>query len=341
MSDIAISVISQVLQTNKDDYIIDSKAHGELILDIITQEPIKYKHYMIIDNQIYNFYTLYNYIRYKYNKDREIATIPHNRKSFTVKLLEEINSKFKNKSKIIFEIIKFRFLEFPQEMQECLLALKDNEREILLETYKIDLMIMLSNLDCDLIIRLITYHYYLLVDNVSDDDIKQALKKDYRALLFLSNDKITEDIAKFVVQIDGMSLMILHPRLRTEELINLAIVNNNIIRKYIHKGKTIEEIIKIKGISTEEIIKLAVEECIDKLKNVLSEKLKVEIVTESITKEINTLKYLLNEKITSELITQNIINNNIELENISSRIIIEVMTYLAIMNDSNFSLSES
>jgi hypothetical protein len=206
-----------MFQRNDDGYIIDCAvlAQGELILDIISQEPIK--NYIIIQNQLYDVNILYDYIKYKFIKEKLIATIPHTRRPFTKEILEEINNKVFEKSplgnsKIIVELIELS--KFPIQTQEYLLILEYEQRRKILdfEDYKIQILISEPDFVID---TLFNDYHYLLNNDISDEDVINAAKEYYRSLLFIPFDTISIDIIKSLVQNNGELLKYVPPERMT------------------------------------------------------------------------------------------------------------------------------
>jgi hypothetical protein len=238
--------MEQYFQINNDGIILDSD--NNIISDIINDNPIHIDKHIYIDKQLYDIDNLYNYIKYKFNTDKEIATIPHNRKLFTEEILQNINNRLSlthcpDKSEIITEIIKL--LKFPQKTQKCLLALKSNERKIILEDYKINILLQLLEYDIDSIIDLVSEFYHLFDNNISDIVIKDTIKYNNMSLLLISSDKITNKIIKFAIQYHHRALQYIPDNKMTDEIINFAVRSNGYTLQYIPVIKMTDEIIKL------------------------------------------------------------------------------------------------
>jgi len=230
--------MEEYCQINNDGFILDctSLTQGELILDPIKLEPVHIDKHIYIDKQLYDIDNLCKYILYKFYIDKEIVTIPHNRKLLTEEILENINNRlnltyFPDKSEIITEIIKL--LKFPKKTQECLLALKSNERKIILEDYKINIILKLLEKDTDTIIDLVSEFYYLFNTNISDKVIINTIKRYNMSLLLIPSDKITDKIIKFIIKYHYRALQFIPPELITDKVVKLAVENDGYSLQYI------------------------------------------------------------------------------------------------------------
>jgi hypothetical protein len=215
------------LYLNLQGYIIDGD--GEIILDMISHEPIHTDKSICIDKQVYNIESLYNYIKYYYNNN-VLATIPHNREPFTEDILQNINSKLNEtycsetycsyKSEIIIELIKLS--KFSKKTQEYLLYLEYEQRKSILKKYD-----------------------HLLNNDISEEIIKDAIKYNYISLLFVPIDKMTNDVIKFALKNNSRSLQYVPDYLKTEEIIKLAVQNDGDALQYVPDYLKTEEIIKL------------------------------------------------------------------------------------------------
>jgi hypothetical protein len=260
--------MSDIIQTNEDGYIIDCAAHGEIILDPIKLEPIHKNKSIFIHTKFYDVESLYDHIVYDYNNNI-LATIPHNRQSFTEQILQEINNKLNNESEIIIEIINL--LKFPKKTHEYILFLEKDKRTIILgfEDYKINILILLSEDDIN---DLFNNYDYLLSSNVSEEDIKKAVSKNYQSLLFL-------DIARISFAIE------------CEHIIKIALKNSYFALKYIPYK-----------LMTEEIIKFAIRHDYKAFQFVPSEKMTDKIIRFAVKIDSYALEFLPYEKMTYEII---------------------------------------
>jgi hypothetical protein len=219
-----------IFETNSDGYIIDN--NGIEIICQICKEAININihKYIIIQGKVYNVKSLLNYILYEFNKEKQIPRIPHNiREPITEEILQNINNKISNKSEIIIEIINL--LKFPKKTQEYLLALEEEQRKIILdfEDYKIKILIKLSEDDVDLLFK--QYHY-LLNNDISEEVIKDAVKKCYKSLLFVPTYKITKEMFNLANKKDAIPLKYIEFQNKkepsdkmTKEITNLSVRN--------------------------------------------------------------------------------------------------------------------
>lgn len=235
-----------LVEIDNNENILDSE--GNIVLCPIYSNPVHIDKNIFIDKQLYDVENLYNYIKYKFIKDKEIARIPHNRKPFTEEILENINNRSNivdcsKKTEIIAEIIKL--LKFPKQTQDCLLALKDEERKIILEDYKINIILKLLEKDTDSIIDLVSEFYYLFNTNISDKVIINTIKSYNISLLLIPSNKITDNIIKFIIKYHNKALQFIPPELITDKVIELAVKIDGCVLQYIPVIKITDKIIKL------------------------------------------------------------------------------------------------
>jgi len=320
---------------NKEGYIIN-KNNGSLVIDMLSHKPIHINNAIIRHKEVFDAYYLFEklslVINYVDNAQRKILC--------DIFINDIINSSPSDIiSKIIIEIMKT--LKIPKKTQNMLLSLIPDHCDILLKiVYKFK---YLSFSDIDFLFN--NYNYLLknnieLIQNkfslyndiiieirkvlieqavkedyktllfipeheITDDIIKLAIECDYLAISNLSNDKLTDDVIKFAVQKDGFSFLYVPEEKRTEEIIKLAIKTEFIKKEFIFSDM-FDHIPEDK--ITDEIIKLAIKEskCDSSIFSYIpKDKITDEIIKLAIKKEFifsEMFDYIPEDKITDEII---------------------------------------
>jgi hypothetical protein len=314
---------------NKEGYIIN-KNNGSLVIDMLSRKPIHINNAKIQNKEVYDWKYLYNkligvlaYVNYPQRNilwDIFINDISNSSPSDII-------------SKIIIEIMKT--LEIPKEIQNMLLSLVPDHCDILLKIVDNIEFILDFNSDINFLfnnynyllnknIGLIQNHFSLnndITEEIRKILIKQAVKEDYRTLLFIPDHEITDKIILFAVENDEWAVKFISEDRFTDKLIRLAIRKNNESFKYIPEDKITDEIIRFaiktniylfefiqQDKITDKIIKFAIKNAeydFDVCKFIPEDKITDEIIKLAIKEDKFTIDFIHNipeDKITDEII---------------------------------------
>jgi hypothetical protein len=293
---------------NKEGYIINKKDRS-LVIDMLSHKPIHINNAIIKHKVVFDAYYLFEklsvVINYVDDTQRKILC--------DIFLNNIINSSPSDIiSKIIIEIMKI--LEIPLQTQNMLLSLVPDHCDILLK--------ILSKLDCydyEDIDFLFNNYNYLLKNNIEliqnkfslyNDIIieirkvliEQAVKEDYKTLLFIPEHEITDDIIKLAIKCDYRAISNLSNDKLTDDFIKFAVQNNGFAFLYVPEDKITEEIIKL-AIKTEFIKKEFIFS--DMFEYIPEDKITDEIIKLAINEskcDSSIFSYIPKDKITDEII---------------------------------------
>jgi hypothetical protein len=219
----------------------DTDSYINNIEDPITHEPIPKDRAITIHKQLYDANSLSKYIE----SNKLFATIPHNREPFTEQMLRDIYDKSTcSKSDIIIELIILLKFSCPKGTQKIILSLEPEQRKILLGflDYKIKILMKLSLININYLLK---NYCYLLSTNITEEIIKEAVKKNYISLLLIPEDKMTDEICALAVKNNGFSLQYVPIEKQTDEIIKLAVQNEGLALQYVPDDRMTDEIIKL------------------------------------------------------------------------------------------------
>jgi len=295
---------------NKEGYIIN-KNNGSLVIDMLSYKPIHINNAIIRHKEVFDAYNLFKklsiIINYVDDTQRKILC--------NIFLNNIINSSPSDIiSKIIIKIMKI--LEIPKETQNMLLSLVPENCDILLK--------ILSKLYCydyEDIDFLFNNYNYLLKNNIEliknkfslNNDIifeirkaliKQAVKEDYRTLLFVPDYLLTDDIIKLAIKCDYRAISNLSNDKLTNDFIKLAFQNNSFAFLYVPEHNLTDEIIKlaIKTLAIKKEKSFSISDIFDCIsENKITDEI-IKVAIKEAQYDFNIFKYFPKDKITDEII---------------------------------------
>ena len=199
LTDEGLEILKYYIDEN--GYLKDKK-NPELLEDPITGESIHITNAVLIDKEVYDANNLFNCI----NKFGNMK-IPHNRQIYSPANLVDIRNKLDNDENK--NIIKNKIFEnFSVKVRTQLKLLKPEQLEILFTKIKINILDLKIERD-DTILNLVNY---LLENNITDennnitDKFKNDLKKNYKLLILVPDNKITYEICIIAVKTNSYAL---------------------------------------------------------------------------------------------------------------------------------------
>ena len=188
---------------DENNYLKDKK-NPELLEDPISKDNIHVKNAVLIEKQIYDANSLLGCIKSGYTVN------PHNRQIYSPANLVDIRNKLDNNENknIIKNKIFENFSVKVRTQLELLNLLKPEQLEILFTKIKINILNLKIERD-DTILNLVNY---LLENNIIDennnitDKFKNDLKKNYKLLILVPDNKITYEICMIAVKTTSYAL---------------------------------------------------------------------------------------------------------------------------------------
>jgi hypothetical protein len=216
---------------DKDGYLKDKKT-TDLLEDPISKESIHFKNAVLIDKEVYDVNSLFDSINSGH------MTIPHNRSNYSPIYLLNIRNKLNDNEKknIIFNKILNKFSENMQTQLMLLDQLKPEQLKIFFTKYDI-----FKSERENIILELVNY---LLNNNITDENnnitekFKENLKKNYKLLLFVPENKMTYEICMIAVNTSSFALKYIpKDSIMTKEeyfqICKIAVTQNGLALKFV------------------------------------------------------------------------------------------------------------
>ena len=295
--------------------LIKNKENNEELLnevDFLTFEKINIKTAILINMQVYDVNSLFKWIQKKYN-NKQTPTLPLTNGNFSLSNLLDIRNKLDNddKKNIIKDII---VLQLPERVQNIFKELNKEQLDIIFTITKISI---LKDLSIDLIEELFSKYKYLLNNNIIDNEIIDALKKDYSTLLLVPEKKMTDNIIELAVIQNGFALVYVPVHMIKPDICEIAVKNNGNTLKYIpnnlrtfkiceaavkQNGRAFHDVLADKMTSQEYLIicNIAVKHNGTILKFVPKDFRTYEICKSAVEDDGSALYYVLGDKMTSQ-----------------------------------------
>ena len=196
--------------------------------DFLTLEKINIRTAILINMQVYDVNSLFEWINIKYNKN-ETPTLPLTNGNLSLSNLVDIRNKLDNdeKKNIIQKIIVSKL---PERVQNIFKELNKEQLDIIFTITKISI---LKDISIDLIEELFSKYKYLLDNDIIDNEIIDALKKDYNTLLLVPEKKMTDNIIKLAVIHNGFALVYVPVHMIKPDICEKAVKQNGNTLQYI------------------------------------------------------------------------------------------------------------
>ena len=303
LTDEGLEILKYYIDEN--GYLKDKK-NPELLEDPITGESIHITNAVLIDKEVYDANNLFNCI----NKFGNMK-IPHNRQIYSPANLVDIRNKLDNDENK--NIIKNKIFEnFSVKVRTQLKLLKPEQLEILFTKIKINILDLKIERD-DTILNLVNY---LLENNITDennnitDKFKNDLKKNYKLLILVPDNKITYEICIIAVKTNSYALKYIPKyNIMTDEqyyeLYKEVVTQDGLALKFVPENN-----------KTLDICEKAVTQNGKALEFVPNEKKTFDICEIAVTKNGLALEFVPNEKKTFDICKKALAQNSVALKHI-------------------------
>ena len=303
LTDEGLEILKYYIDEN--GYLKDKK-NPELLEDPITGESIHITNAVLIDKEVYDANNLFNCI----NKFGNMK-IPHNRQIYSPANLVDIRNKLDNDENK--NIIKNKIFEnFSVKVRTQLKLLKPEQLEILFTKIKINILDLKIERD-DTILNLVNY---LLENNITDennnitDKFKNDLKKNYKLLILVPDNKITYEICMIAVKTTSYALKYIPKyNIMTDkqyyELYKEVVTQDGLALKFVPENN-----------KTLDICEKAVTQNGKALEFVPNEKKTFDICEIAVTKNGLALEFVPNEKKTFDICKKALAQNSVALKHI-------------------------
>ena len=289
---------------DENNYLKDKK-NPELLEDPISKDNIHVKNAVLIEKQIYDANSLLGCIKSGFTVN------PHNRQIYSPANLVDIRNKLDNDENK--NIIKNKIFEnFSVKVRTQLKLLKPEQLEILFTKIKINILDLKIERD-DTILNLVNY---LLENNITDennnitDKFKNDLKKNYKLLILVPDNKITYEICIIAVKTNSYALKYIPKyNIMTDEqyyeLYKEVVTQDGLALKFVPENN-----------KTLDICEKAVTQNGKALEFVPNEKKTFDICEIAVTKNGLALEFVPNEKKTFDICKKALAQNSVALKHI-------------------------
>jgi hypothetical protein len=219
-----------------EENLLRDKSNNKLLEDPISGF-IHIKNAVLINKEVYDANSLFNWIIYTKENNLDI-NIPHNRERYSLTNLIDIRNKLDNDEhkNIIFNEILNKFSNNIQTQLMLLDEFKPEQLKIFFTKYDI----LKSEHDDYIILELVNY---LLNNNITDENnnitenFKENLKKNYKLLLFVPENKMTKEeyfqIYEEAVTQNGLALEFVPDNNKTFDICEIAVTQNSLALKFV------------------------------------------------------------------------------------------------------------
>jgi hypothetical protein len=196
-----------------EENLLRDKSNKKFLEDPISGGFIHIKNAVLINKEVYDVNSLFNWINYTIKKNLDgdeenlDINIPHNRQSYSLTNLIDIRNKLDNDEDK--NIIKKLIVEkFPVKVRTQLNQLKPEQLEILFTKIKINIL----NLDLEFNHTILDLINYLLKNNITDKNNNitynfiNDLKTNYKLLILVPENKMTFEICMIAVKNNSSAL---------------------------------------------------------------------------------------------------------------------------------------
>jgi hypothetical protein len=230
---------------NEKGFLKDKDDKNELLEDIITTDNIHITKAVLIGNNVLNANSILKLITSGNDND------PFTRNPFTITELINVINKLNdvsNENYIINYIISERSI-LNIQIINIIKNLNNKERKILISKNK---MVKLLKFSTYIFIDLLNNYKKLLSDTITYDEIINAIKTNYLALILVPENKLTQLLCLDAVEQNSNTLECIPDNKKSYEMCQKAVINSGLLLQYVPED--------IKIMYNFEICKIAIEQ---------------------------------------------------------------------------------